>query len=48
MLKAHFKKCVDWSLVDKKKYLAAMERSVSDATDKVPAAIILARKFLHL
>lgn len=30
MLKHSLRKCVDWSKVDKKKYLAAMERSVVD------------------
>lgn len=32
-LKKEFeKKCVDWSLIDKKDYLAAMRESVSDPT----------------
>ena len=30
--KARLKKCVDWSMIDKCDYLAAMERSVTDAT----------------
>jgi len=32
MLKQRLKKCVDWSLVNKKNYLDAMTRSVADAT----------------
>ncbi|MCH3923851.1 MAG: Fic family protein [Bacteroidales bacterium] len=32
MLKTHISKCVDWSLVDKRKYLDAMTLSVNDAT----------------
>ena len=30
MLKSRIKKCVDWSLIDKKDYLSAMRESVSD------------------
>ena len=30
ILKKNLKKCVDWSLIDKKEYLAAMRKSVSD------------------
>jgi cell filamentation protein len=33
MLKRSLKECIDWSKVDKRKYLAAMERSVSDGKD---------------
>ena len=32
ILKRNLKKCVDWSLIDKKDYLAAMRESVSDPT----------------
>lgn len=32
IFKARLKKCVDWSKIDKRDYLAAMERSVTDAT----------------
>ncbi|MBR6265721.1 MAG: Fic family protein, partial [Bacteroidales bacterium] len=32
MLKRSLKKCVDWSKINKNDYLAAMERSVVDAT----------------
>lgn len=32
ILKKNLKKCVDWSLIDKKDYLAAMRESVSDPT----------------
>ncbi len=32
ILKKNLKKCVDWSLIDKKDYLAAMRKSVSDPT----------------
>lgn len=32
IFKARLKKCVDWSKIDKCDYLAAMERSVTDAT----------------
>jgi cell filamentation protein len=32
ILKKNLKKCVDWSLIDKKDYLAAMRESVSDTT----------------
>ena len=32
ILKKNLKKCVDWSLIDKKNYLAAMRESVSDPT----------------
>lgn len=32
MLKLHISKCVDWSLVNKKKYLESMTLSVKDAT----------------
>ena len=32
ILKKNLKKCVDWSLIDKKEYLAAMRESVSDPT----------------
>lgn len=32
MLKQHLKKCVDWSKIDKKEYLAAMKHSVADST----------------
>jgi cell filamentation protein len=31
ILKKRLKRCVDWSLVDKKEYLAAMEKSVASA-----------------
>ena len=31
MLKRSLKKCVDWSRIDKRSYLAAMERSVADS-----------------
>ena len=30
ILKKNLKKCVDWSLIDKKEYLASMRESVSD------------------
>ena len=30
ILKKHMKRCVDWSLIDKKDYLTAMEKSVVD------------------
>ena len=30
ILKKNLKKCVDWSLIDKKDYLAAMRESVDD------------------
>ena len=30
ILKKNLKKCVDWSLIDKKEYLSAMRKSVSD------------------
>jgi cell filamentation protein len=33
MLKRSLKECIDWSKVDKRKYLAAMELSVSDGKD---------------
>ena len=33
MLKRSLKECIDWSKVDKRKYLVAMERSVSDGKD---------------
>jgi cell filamentation protein len=33
MLKRTLKKCVDWSRVDKRAYLAAMQKSVSDPAD---------------
>lgn len=33
MLKKNLSVCVDWSLVDKREYLTAMKRSVSDGTD---------------
>lgn len=33
ILKKNLKKCVDWSLIDKKDYLAAMRESVSDPTE---------------
>ena len=32
ILKKHLKKCVDWSLIDKKDYLSAMVKSAVDAT----------------
>ena len=32
ILKKNLKKCVDWSLIEKKEYLAAMRESVSDPT----------------
>ena len=32
MLKKNLQLCIDWSLVDKRKYLGAMTRSVADAT----------------
>jgi len=32
ILKKHLKLCVDWSLIDKKGYLTAMEKSVTDST----------------
>ena len=32
ILKKNLKKCVDWSLIDKKEYLSAMRESVSDPT----------------
>lgn len=32
MLKKHLKKCIDWSMVNKKDYLAAMTASVADST----------------
>ena len=32
ILKKNLKKCVDWSLIDKRDYLAAMRKSVSDPT----------------
>lgn len=32
IFKARLKKCVDWSKIDKRDYLAAMEQSVTDAT----------------
>ena len=31
MLIKHLKRCVDWSLIDKKSYLSAMQKSVSDS-----------------
>ena len=31
ILKKNLKKCVDWSLIDKQDYLAAMRESVSDS-----------------
>ena len=33
ILKKNLKKCVDWSLIDKKEYLSAMRKSVSDPAD---------------
>lgn len=32
MLKRSLKRCVDWSLIDKKEYLAAMQQSVTDGS----------------
>jgi cell filamentation protein len=32
LMKARLKKCVDWSLIDKKNYLAAMRKSTTDAS----------------
>jgi cell filamentation protein len=32
IFKQRLKKCVDWSRIDKKQYLAAMKRSTTDAT----------------
>ena len=32
MLKKHLKKCIDWSMVNKKDYLAAMTASVAEST----------------
>lgn len=32
MLKRHLKRCIDWSLVDKRSYLAAMGKSVASST----------------
>ena len=32
MLKRSLKRCVDWSQIDKNKYLSAMRESVSDST----------------
>ena len=32
MLKKHLKKCIDWSMVNKKDYLAAMTDSVAEST----------------
>ena len=32
LFKAQMKKCVDWSLIDKKEYLEAMRKSTTDAT----------------
>ena len=32
MLKAHLKKCIDWSMIDKREYLEAMTRSVADSS----------------
>jgi len=32
ILKKHLKRCVDWSLIDKKDYLAAMEKSATSST----------------
>lgn len=31
ILKKNLKRCVDWSKIDKKNYLSAMEKSVSDS-----------------
>ena len=33
LLKKRMGKCVDWSRIDKREYLAAMERSVADSTE---------------
>lgn len=33
ILKKRLKKCVDWSKIDKRSYLAAMERSVADSSE---------------
>lgn len=32
IFKKRLKMCVDWSLIDKKDYLAAMQKSVTDST----------------
>lgn len=32
MLKRSLKRCVDWSLIDKREYLAAMQQSVTDGS----------------
>lgn len=33
ILKKHLKKCTDWSKIDKKSYLSAMQESPVDSTD---------------
>ena len=33
ILKKHLKKCIDWSLINKKEYLSAMEKSVIDSSE---------------